>query len=269
MHRKNNVIFLISDIHSDIDKFDKHIASIQKTAGRALDSRDIVICLGDLLGQSSRKAPSLQAKLAADRKFLHHLQTQPFSLASVMGNHDDKKRLRWLRAKRQERFGEEGSVLAGKVFYFDNGKTYDIPLDLSDQGAGTVRIMALGGAFGHMYRFHRDDPYKIQNAISQYLSLIHATRAVQVDYVLSHDVPSSKAGKLVQYIFGLTPINNCLDAIEDSLVFHEWYFGHHHFDLDPHPRFHGLYRRQVGLEKPSENAEPFNVEAVKHRGLGD
>lgn len=256
------MIFVISDIHTSKRRLRRHCSHIESRIERPLDEHDTVICLGDLFGLSSRKAPSRTSKLAADRRFIKYIETLPFNIVCIYGNHDNEKRVYRLSSHDDERFGGHVRKLGENIFYLDNGQIYDIPIDAGNPSTESVSVLALGGAFGHLYRFYGASKVSEQAFYKQYLPLVFAIDPIKVDYVLSHDAPTSKMGRLARSVFGSTPASDILDSIKDNVIFHEWYFGHHHLDLEPSAHFHGLYRREVELSIPEENAKRVNEQLI-------
>lgn len=252
------MIFLISDVHTRETVLDKHVSRIESEIARPLDERDTLICLGDLFGLPARKAPSLSAKIAADRKFVEHVEKYPFDVLCLHGNHDDAKRVYRIGSYDAYCWGQHTRRVGTNIFYLDDGQIYDIPVDATAPEGESVSVLALGGAFGHMYRFNGASKEQEAAFYRRYMPLMFATSPIEVDYVLAHEAPTSRLGRFVRTVFGATPASNVLDAVEDNLVFYEWYFGHHHFDLEPHPHFHCLYRREVELKAPEGGAERFN-----------
>ena len=256
------MIFVISDIHTSKRRLRRHCSHIESRIKRPLDEHDTLICLGDLFGLSSRKAPSRTSKLAADRRFIKYIETLPFNIVCIYGNHDNEKRVYRLSSHDDERFGGHVRKLGENIFYLDNGQIYDIPIDAGNPSAESVSVLALGGAFGHLYRFYGASKVSEQAFYKQYLPLVCAIDPVEVDYVLSHDAPTSKMGRFAHSVFGSTPASDILDCIKDNVIFYEWYFGHHHLDLDPSAHFHGLYRREAELSIPEEDAKCVNEQLI-------
>lgn len=263
------MIFLVSDIHTSQKRLDTHILNVESSIGRNLDSRDTLVCLGDLFGLPASKAPSLADKLSADKKLISYIETLPFNVLCIYGNHDDAKRMYKLGAQDAWLWEQHVRQVASNIFYLDDGQVYDIPLNAEIPEGESVSVLALGGSFGHMYRFNGAPVEKEIAFYKKYLPLMCAVEPIEVDYVLAHDAPTSRLGRFVRTVFGPTPATNVLDAVEDNLVFSEWYFGHHHFDLEPHPHFHCLYRREKELTLPSPASPKFNEKLLHLEDDGD
>lgn len=252
------MIFLIADVHTERKRLDTHVSKIEKDIGRALDERDTIVCLGDLFGKPSRKAPSLAKKIQYDRKFVDYIDTLPFRILCVHGNHDNAKRVWRIGAEESEVFGQHAMQMGKNIFYLDDGQVYELPTDATDEDGEHITALILGGSFGHLYRVHRA-PVMSRLAFRQrYQHLINLVEPLSVDYVLAHDAPTSRLGKIVRMAFGKTEATDVLDAVEDNLVFHGWYYGHHHLDCNTTRHHHCLYRREIALTSPREDEKPFN-----------
>lgn len=261
--REKIMIFLIADIHSRKDRLERHIARIEKKISRPLDARDTLVCLGDLFGATKRTARSFQGKMLCDRKLVSYIASQPYTMVCIRGNHDNDKRLYRLGARRTERFGGLVEALGDNLLFLDDGGIYTLPLDAKNSHCGTVSVLALGGAFSHMYRLRGEAPLLIQQMKTQYAPLLHATKTIKVDYVLSHDCPATEMPFLVKQLFGKTPMNDILEQVKKNICFCDWFYGHHHMDNKRHSHYHGIYRNEITLEKIGAHAKRANSAALK------
>lgn len=255
------MIFLIADTHTETKRLDRHIANIEKSISRKLDEHDMLVCLGDLFGTPARKAPSLAKKIQRDRKFVEYVDALSFKVVCIHGNHDDAKRVWRIGARNSELFGQHAVQVGKNIYYLDNGGCYLLPIDATDEDieGDAVSVLALGGSFGHLYRINGAEVMKELMFHKQYEHLMYLVNPIYVDYVLAHDAPTSRLGRLVKWAFGATPATNVLDRIEDNLIFYDWYYGHHHIDLDTTDWHHCLYKREVKLDVPDyAGRKPFN-----------
>lgn len=255
------MIFLIADTHTETKRLDRHIANIEKSISRKLDEHDMLVCLGDLFGTPARKASSLAKKIQRDRKFVEYVDALSFKVVCIHGNHDDAKRVWRIGARNSELFGQHAVQVGKNIYYLDNGGCYLLPIDAADEDieGDAVSVLALGGSFGHLYRINGAEVMKELMFHKQYEHLMYPVNPIYVDYVLAHDAPTSRLGRLVKWAFGATPATNVFDRIEDNLIFYDWYYGHHHIDSDTTDWHHCLYKREVKLDVPDyAGRKPFN-----------
>lgn len=274
------MIFLISDIHANEKTYKKRMSDIERRYGRYPDERDLVVCLGDLLSAAGgQRKDKKRSKITVNKRFLRFLLNEPYQIISVMGNHDDLRMLRRIGYVCDREFNNDVLRLSANVSYMEDGKIYE----LEDPESGKKRsVLALGGGFGHMYRFRkaprifvdglwrryeflwmRSDSYdnkrdllaSAKNYIREkegdeagYIREWVIPDKLRVDYVLSHDAPASKMGRIVRAAFGITPMNMILDLARKHIIFKHWYFGHHHFDYEPGEKFTCIYRKSRRLK---------------------
>lgn len=240
------MIFAIADIHSNIKRLKRHTRHIERKIGRKLNQSDTLVCLGDFIGASAQGTNAQNIQHADNSYFLRYVSKQPYSVVCVIGNHDNKRKLKKLSGKRETIYGDEVLRIAENIVYLQNGHVYEIPIDNCSKGEPrkSVRVLAAGGAFGHLYRFKgATKRYATELAIS-YLDFLYNDEHIEVDYVLAHDAPMRNIGKIIKGLFGITPMNLLLEQVMNKTSFSKWLFGHHHLDYESDDgRFQCIYNR--------------------------
>lgn len=304
------MIFIIADIHAEKRIFDKRITDIEKRFGRRPDERDLIVCAGDLLGNYKKRLRGRNISMSfSDKRFLKWLSFQPYQVVSIFGNHDTSVRLyHQIGYVREEMYGNEVLRVADNVCYLKNGEIYDL---VDPCGRNEVSILALGGGFGHTWRFHpsaekarkvwkeyehlwinrkndcgdyslirrnyitqrqyedafnmregyiegfysdsqlpllssfenkKNDMDNMNNVRGDFAFYV-ADNPIIVDYIISHDAPTSKMGWMQRLFYKTNPINEVMQMIYGVVDFKHWYFGHHHMDYNPADGFTCLYNK--------------------------
>lgn len=70
-----------------------------------------------------------------------------------------------------------------------------------------------------------------------------------VDYVLTHTSPSRFVHQMIDYADATDPTHKMLDAIEETITFKHWFYGHWHFDMQFDDKFTCLYNSIINLNK--------------------
>jgi hypothetical protein len=114
-------------------------------------------------------------------------------------------------------------LMRGEVFDFNGVKIFTCG------GALSIDRGPINGVFGNWWPQEQPDAQEQQNALSNL-----AKHDFKVDYVITHEAPSSMYSKML----GIRPISELdsefrafLSKIERLTEFKHWYFGHHHKDL--------------------------------------
>lgn len=245
------MICLVADIHSSRSRLEKLERKIKRRFGRSLREGDVLVVCGDLLGSRSskdakkrKKMPKAQRRChprkpfkTEDYDFIEYLKGKPYTMAVVYGNHDPEHRIK-LISEPDELFGAPVRRILENLVFLENGRVYDI----EDAGGGSARILSQGHALGHCPRFMESREYFNEK---RYLKN-NPDEEIEVDFVLSHDAPSSKMGVFAA-IYGHNKHNDALDKVMEKTVFKHWFFGHHHLDWKTDEKFDCIYSRVVRL----------------------
>ncbi len=223
-------IFLTGDTHIpiDISKLNMEQFPEQKNLTR----EDFVIVLGDfgLLWHDDKTYSH----------WLNWLKQKSFTLLWLDGNHENHD---WInRLPSTEWNGGKVHFVADNVIHLMRGQIFDL---------GGKKFFVCGGATS-IDKDHRT--VGVSWWANEDLSWAESEEALSnlekanynVDFILTHTCPM----QLVRPMFGIPPIPdptaNFLDIVQGQVRSAEWYFGHHHRDID-YGRFHCLYQRVVEL----------------------
>ena len=69
----------------------------------------------------------------------------------------------------------------------------------------------------------------------------------RVDYVLTHEAPTSTLMELADGVFPRDELTDYLEDIRQRLSYSEWFFGHHHDDIAVNDKDIMLYQRMHRL----------------------
>lgn len=236
------MLYVIADTHSDVKRANKLVKRACEEHGTAIGEGDVLLILGDVFGVQKSKGYNGYQKLLADKEMLAWCETQPFEVIALRGNHDGAKRLSLLGCERDEWNGQECLRVGRNLCYLDDGKVYEIPISPKKN----IRALILGGAFHHAASMGGYSYMKRQAFAKRYFPLIYAVKKVDVDFVFSHDAPTSKLG-IFRIIFGKTPANDTFEKILSHVSFSKWYYGHHHIDVETADKFSCIYRRVIQI----------------------
>lgn len=217
-------ILVTGDIHGEhtIRKFSSR--QMQRVLGcldRGLTKDDYLIIAGDfgLIWDAQESA--------SERYWLDWLNEKPWTTLFVDGNHENHERLNnW------------------PVDYWNGGKVHMITDSVIHLMRGQVfnlqgrKFFTMGGAASHdiIYRVPRlswwSEEIPSQEERDEAVCNLKK-HDWKVDYVITHDAPTHIAEKLI-YTPDREPdeFTDWLENIAENLEFNQWFFGHHHQDIE-------------------------------------
>ena len=216
-------IFVIGDIHGDYNLLDARFGEIKTT--KAIEKKDVLFVAGDAGFINSYETSD------SKQKRIKHLNTLPFIIIVVLGNHENYDVIESLN---------ETTIFNGKcykeedvdVYYAKNGQIFDID---------GIKFFTFNGGLSvdKEKRLEYEKQYNIkfwwkqeikeedfQTSFTNYL--MH-----HVDYVITHDVPLSIFKQLTPFIPGrfkdqTCPLQGFLQKIYAVPKFKKWFAGHYH-----------------------------------------
>ena len=216
-------IYVIGDIHGDYNLLDARFGEFKTSA--TVEKTDVLFVAGDAGFINSYETSE------SKQKRIKHLNTLPFIIIVVLGNHENYDVIESL---------PEETIFNGKcykeddvdVYYAKNGQIFDID--------GTKIFTFNGGlSVDKQVRLEYEKQYKIKFWWEQEIKPEDFPAAFNnyfihhVDYVITHDVPLSVFKKLTPFIPGRFKDQTC--ALQDFLQkiytipkFKHWYAGHYH-----------------------------------------
>jgi hypothetical protein len=262
-------LFFSGDKHGEINMAD--LSSKSFPEGRTLGPLDIVAVAGDM-GLLFHPRQTRE-----ERWWMDWLSKKGWTTAFAGGNHENYDLLNAL--PREERFGGTVGVLAPNIVHLRNAQIFEL-------GGRTVFVMGGAASTDFSDRIPGKSwwPEEIPSrAEMEYGFDLLASAGWKVDVVLSHTAPVSlmpllldetlareqdrcrsqetlrkrtQAIEKAYAIHGRDPVAVYLEEILQRLSFRQWYFGHHHLDLEIRGGFRALYHQTVmDLRHPALSPE--------------
>ena len=118
-------------------------------------------------------------------------------------------------------------------------------------------FFTLGGAVSHDRIYRTEGISWWPQEIPSKAEIDHAIDTLarhgnQVAYVLTHTCPFDALSEIRLRVnswdrYGNYSVEKALQAINDTIHYRDWYFGHWHMDFDHNP-YHAMYNRVLQLE---------------------
>lgn len=238
-------LFLVGDLHSGIDMH--YISNKHFPIARQLDKNDTVICLGDAgFAWDNSKESNYWNDWAEDR---------PFTLLSLMGNHENYDIIRnlpivrWREAKVRMVRPHVGYIENGQIFSFNGFSFFTMGGARSVDRAYRVE--------GKSWWRSEIPSYETMDAAAKTLS----SHGSKVDFILSHCGPTSLVKQLCPHSFMDNEIDPLMSFFEKYVCgtteFTYWFLGHYHQDRTI-GKFHILYHDIIEI-MPDGTLELRNV----------
>ncbi len=218
-------IYVIGDIHGDLDLLDIKFEELKSKSKTSLEKKDILFVAGDAGFVNSYENETSKGQR------MKHLNNLPFIIIAVLGNHENYDII--------ESFPEE-IIFNGKcykepdvdVYYAKNGQIFDIDGIKFFTFNGGLSIdkdkrLKLEAEYNKKFWWPQEIKTEDFQSAYQYYCTHH------VDYVITHDVPLSIFNKLIAFIPGrfkdqICPLQDFLQKIYNANNFKHWYAGHYH-----------------------------------------
>ena len=255
-----NTIWVTGDMHGNPTRLNKDIFPEQSE----MDRSDVVIVCGDFGLLWDYRGESKKEK-----ELLDWLQSKPFTVVFVDGNHECFPRLNSLPV--EERFGAPVGVVRENVFHLKRGNIYTI---------NGKKVFAFGGASSHdisdgiigLNGFDKDwkrtaKKWEMQgkwffrvNGISWWPDEVEQNMEVyaaalnnlerednKVDYIITHCI-NKETQVLINPSFTETDkVIEFLSAIKRDVEYKHWFFGHYHINRDFPDHQHCLYEQIIRI----------------------
>lgn len=230
-----NKIFLTGDLHGRIQRLVEF-----NNLTTNLTKEDIVIVLGDF-GVFWNDEEGARASLRTLGKL-------SFTTAFVDGNHEDFPLIQKLE---NVTFWNEGyaGIMPGGTIHLLRGEIYKI-------ANKTIGIMGGANSVDKHRRIEGRSWWNSEEITDEDIQMFEASvdkfNLQKVDYVLTHDCPSSMVPQVALYsgINGakISPSQLQLEKILNLVDYDNWFFGHWHIDQSFDNRMNCLYERIVEIK---------------------
>lgn len=209
------MIYVTGDTHCpiDIDKLEPE----QFTEGLGLCKDDYVIICGDA-------GFCWWGRDDIDREWQQWCQRRTWTTLFIDGNHENHSKLAAMRKTCWN--GGEVHRINDSLIHLMRGQVYDID---------GKTIFTMGG--GTSIDKDRRLPYRSwwpeeMPGTDEYKTAIRnlSSHDWKVDYVLTHEAPSSLLGKM-EAGFRYDGLTAFLERVDRKLEYKKWYFGHYHVDM--------------------------------------
>lgn len=225
------MVYITGDIHGGFD--------IDKLFLRDFMPDDIVIICGDFGFVWEIDYP----EVVREHQLLNYvLDSISCIILFVDGNHENFERLNKL--PRIEKFGAEVGVVRDRCYHLLRGNVYTI------EGK---TYLAIGGAESHDKKFRKEGISWWKEESITLADVAKATEVKEVDYVISHCLPSCMKEKLC--LGGSLPLayvhasksEALLQQVYERIKFKRWFCGHYHLD-ERWGKFDILFKKVVEME---------------------
>lgn len=212
------MIYVTGDTHGDIKRF----YNLKTPDGNELCQQDKLIICGDF---GFVFYPESYKSHQKDINNLNYLQTLPYEILFVSGNHENFDLLR--KFPDEQRYGGTVRKIRNNVFLLKRGEIYTIE---------EKTFFAMGGAYSRdKYMRIKGESWwedelpcreEYKNASDNLKKFNH-----RIDYIITHTAPQSAILLMREHIdYHDAELTGFLDWIYHNVEFSHWYFGHWHRD---------------------------------------
>ena len=248
-------IWVTGDTHGDFRRFSTGNFPVQQE----MTKEDIVIICGDFGGVWNYKDENKNEKY-----WLDWLDSKPFTVAFVCGNHENFDRIysypvkEWNGGKVHEirpsilhlMRGEVFTIEGKKFFTFGGASSHDIKDGILDPVFDAQLIAKWSRDYYKMFRVNKiswweqelptdeEMEYGIKN-LEQHEN--------KVDYILTHCAAASTVALMGQGLYEQDKLTKYLEKIRVGTDFKRWYFGHYHDERQINDKEILLYEKIVRI----------------------
>lgn len=223
------MIYVTGDVHGEID--------INKLATKNFDpsnmtKEDFVIVAGDfgLVWDDSHE----------ELFWRKWLDKKPWTTLFVDGNHENHTKLDVMPVEKWN--GGKIHRINDSIFHLMRGQIFTIEGKTIFTFGGADSIDK-GSRREHISWWKRELP-SVAECKEGLVNL--RKHKNQVDYIVTHTCPSDMLERIYLYK-NITPAEKYLDRIQELANFKQWFFGHHHTDMNVGDKYRALYHDIVRL----------------------
>ena len=220
------MIYFTGDTHGEQGRFSPEAMPGEYTLG----SDDTLIITGDF--------GYIYLDTAQERIFLKYLQSKPYIIVFVDGNHENFPAI--YSYPTVEFKGGTAHKLADNVYHLMRGEIYRI----EDKS-----IFVMGGAYS-IDRYMRTKGFSYwEEELPSNEEYLNASRnlnsaGMKVDIIVTHTAPRN-----LVYSMGFSPdpheseLQGFLEWVKSECEYSHWFFGHFHLDKDLDEKHHAVFYR--------------------------
>lgn len=236
------MIYVTGDIHGDVSRFHEYNFPEQSN----LTENDCVIILGDF------GVIWDQEESEREKKALDYLESKKYKILFIDGNHENFNRLyndfevkKFCGGKVHEIRSNVLHLMRGQIFEIDNKKLFVFggakSQDIRDG------VLEPDDSRIELWQYNPRKYYRINNK-TWWAQEMPSTKEMaegrdnlknchnKVDYILTHDMPSSDLIKYSRDMFDIEyktdKLTNYLERIKQRNEYRYWLCGHHHDDCN-------------------------------------
>lgn len=250
------MIFVTGDTHSDFSRFSTKNFYEQKDMADPADNL-VVIC-GDFGGVWC------DSETRQEKHELDWLNSKPFTLVFVPGNHENYKALRkypltdFHGAKSRKIRDHIYMIERGEIFTFEGKKffcfggaaSHDMEDGILDQENWKQEARKLNKLGRYSYRVRNmtwwEEEMPTQEEMKHGIQILEE-HDWKVDYVLTHCASTATQAMLNREELVSDYLTDYLQSIKDKLEYCKWFFGHYHDNKNINGREVLLYEEFVRL----------------------
>lgn len=213
-------VYITGDCHGDFKKFSTDSFPEQK----GLSRDDFVIVCGDF---------GLWHDTKDERYWLNWLQSKPFTLLFVDGNHENFDRL----------YSDEFPIID-----FHGGKVHKIRENVYHYKKSLYRDFNKRTQRGEMLRINHSSWWKEELPSEQEMEFGLKTlddNSNKVDFIVTHCCPQQVASMLSGGFYEADSITRYFNVVAETVEFSRWFFGHYHGNEAAMSKFILLYEQIV------------------------
>jgi hypothetical protein len=164
---------------------------------------------------------------AQEREWTDYLDSLPYSILSLLGNHENFERIYSLPI--ETRYDGPVYRASRNVAFLKHGHSYNI---------GSRSYFVFGGAASIDKKYRTEGESWWPEEIPTEADYQQALKTIakhngKFDYILTHTAPTAVFHQFLtethKHDYGFKdPTQDMLDILESKLIFKEWYFGHFH-----------------------------------------
>ena len=221
------MIYITGDTHGEIRRFND-------PAVKKLKNSDTLIICGDFgfIWDGGEE----------ERKLLEKLGKHKYQIAFIDGGHENFDLLE--KYPVSEWNGGKVHHISGNLYHLMRGQIYQIEgKTIFTFGGGESPDKEMRVELGKWWEREMPTISEMREAVS---SLDKINR--QVDYVITHEPPTSVHNMMDSRFYGINALDTFLDELANEVKFKKWFFGCLHIDRKITAKYHAVFSQTIPAE---------------------